>query len=181
MKSIPANSVLLIVPVRKGIEIGLGRNSGVKRSVENRDLRLLFSKQFPAGKDCLELRSVMERSQLNQALDPVHYAFVNQDRLREQGTALSDAVPDCVDFIQTGKYFPFSLRQCRRDKFQRLRMVGKINLPLKNAAVSGLVLKGSSGGADSLADAARQNRFPVHLKQLIFERGAPRINDQYFH
>ncbi len=130
--------------------------------------------------DALDVGLVMKGRQRGVIVD------ILNDRLRHQngtivfGPALHDAVADGRHLAEIVDDLALALQQRVLDLIEGGGMVGHVYLPGFHIAVLGFVSEFAID-ADALAVALGQHHFPVHIDELVFERGAPRVDDQNLH
>ncbi len=97
MKSVPANTMLSVEMIRNGVEIGLFGQRMMEGSIEDRNLRNIFSKEIASRKNAFHIVRIVKRSQVDALLDTLEHAIIDQHRFFERLSTMDDTVSDGVD------------------------------------------------------------------------------------
>ena len=95
----------------------------------------------------------------------------------EDRAALDDPVADRCDLIERIDDLALTFQKGILDPPERDSMVRKIDLFRKLSSVEGLSFDMAAGDADALAEALGDDMFVLHVDELIFEGGAPAVDD----
>ena len=112
---------------------------------------------------------------------PLSTSSFTRTDLREDGAALRHAVADGGDLGELLDDAGFRIRERLRHHLERFDVVVHDNALLDGAAVRRLMGKHAAFQADAFAISLGKHLFVVHVDELVFERRAARIDNQYFH
>ena len=125
----------------------------VEGRIEDADVRDALE-DLLARLDAAEVRRHVQGPELDELLGLGHVRLVHERRVGEDLAAVQHAVADRVNALRR-------VAELGDDVLQRLRVV------LRAAA------------ADALDEALREPRLRLHVEELVLERRAPRVDNQY--
>ena len=181
VEAIAANLILFIIFIGDRIHIGLARHSGMEGGVEYNALREVLPKHLLASQNPLQFRPVVQRSERNQAFNALQYLIIHQQGFAEHRTALRHTVADCCNLGQIFNNAVLFVGQRLRHQLEGLCVVLHGCIVLCSAAIRCLMAEASDFLPNSFTVSLCKHLFVVHINQLIFQRGAAGINNQYLH
>ena len=126
------------------------------------------------------MRPRVQRREIAAELELLENVGCDKTALKEVGTAVDDAVSDRLDLAHVRKTSDFGIRQRIDDDLHGDGMVGHREIAHGFASVLFFMLD-EPVDADSLADSFCEHLVRCGVHELIFERGAARIDYQYIH
>ncbi len=177
MSAVLADLVFLRKVLRNGKAVGILRHGAVEGVVEDDDLGFLIAEHFRAGVDALDVCRVVQRCQRREVVDLPDDLRCDDDTVVEDRAALDDPVADRRDLIERVDDLALAFQKGILDTAERDGMVRKIDLFRKLPSVEGLSFDMAAGDADALAEALGDDMFVLHVDELIFEGGAPAVDD----
>jgi len=181
MEAIAANLQVRVVFHGHAVEEATGRHGLVEGGVEDGDHRDPFAEDLLAGLHGDGLRRVVQRAEILE-----FDADVLDDLVRDQRGglvlfgAVEHAVSDGLDLADVADDLVFPGGQQLDELDEGLFMRREIDVVFGCPTGLGFMAD-VSAEADSLAEALRDDLFGLHLDQLILQRGASGVDDQYFH
>ena len=97
VKAVATYAVAAIELVRQRVKISVVGQRLMKRRVEDGGLRQSCAEDFTRRLDALDVRRIVQRSQVDAILYPAQYFVRDEDRMREAFAAMHDAMADGVD------------------------------------------------------------------------------------
>ena len=180
MEAVFPDGILLIILIPQAVHVGLGGHRLVESGVEDGNHRDIFAEDLPAGPQRPGGAEVVDGGEGGEPFDLVDDLVGDEDRLAEDGAALDDPVADGGDFGDGIDNLAFALGQHFNDLFKGFGM-GRESAVLGSGIAGGGLVGDAAVDADPLAVALGHDLFVVHVHQLIFQRGAARVDNQDFH
>ena len=164
--------------VGDSIHVGLAGHGLVEGGVENGDLRDLGAHDPAAGFDAGDVGGVVERGEGDAVLNGLHDVLVDENGGGEGLAAVDDAVADGIDLGHGLDDAVFLARELVDDGRDRFRMGREVDVLIEDRLVAdeGLMLQ-MAADADALAKTFREDLLAVHIKELVFEGRASRVDN----
>ena len=180
VEAVTANLIFLIIFIRNGKHIRLGRHGQMEAVIEHRHLRHIFAQHVDAGTNALQVSRIVQRGKIVEALDPGDHALVHQAGFIEQSAALHDTMPHRGDLAHGIEHLALALAQHLLHLLKSAGVSGKLNLVAEFTARVGRAAD-RTARADALANALCDHALVGHIKQLIFQRRAACVDYQNLH
>ena len=145
--------------------------------VEDDDLGFQVAEDFGAGVDALDVSRVVQRGQRGKLVDLFDDFRRDHDALVVDSAALNDPVADGSDLIEGVDDFALAFEERVLDIAERGGVVRKVRVRRIFTAVEGLAFDVAAGDADTFTEALGDDLLVLHVDELIFEGGAPAVDD----
>ena len=163
--------------LRNGEAVGILRHGAVEGVVEDDDLGFQVAEDFGAGVDALDVSRVVQRGQRGKLVDLFDDFRRDHDALVVDSAALNDPVADGSDLIEGVDDFALAFEERVLDIAERGGVVRKVRVRRIFTAVEGLAFDVAAGDADTFTEALGDDLLVLHVDELIFEGGAPAVDD----
>ena len=177
--AVSADMVCLVIVIVDGVHVGVVGHGGMEGGIEDEG-HLLAGHDGATGIYAQNGRGIVEGRELGDLLHRDHHFIGDEGGLLEGLARSDDAVADGVDLIHGGNDARLLIDELTKDEGDGLGVVGQLLLDDEGLAVC-LVGELAAGDADALAPALGEHGLVLHVDELIFERGTPRIDDENFH
>ena len=183
MEAIAAELVVFVIFIGNAVQEGMLRHGLVKCRVKHSHLRHIRPQRTAACLDANNISGVMQRGQRIALLHRLEHLVGNQHGFGKFLTAVHHPMPHGVNLAHGSNHAVLRVGQRRQHRLDGLGMSGHGNFRRFHSGFSfHLRLIGKSAvNADALAKALGVNKAALRIHQLIFQRGAARIDNQYFH
>ena len=180
VEAIAANLVVLIVLMGDGVGVSHLRHGLMESGVEHGDHGGV-GHQLLAGLDTNDVGGVVQRSQIVALLDTGHDLVGDQHGLGELLAAVNHAVTDSVDLGHGADDAVLSVDQSVQNSLDSLGVSGHSHISALNDLLAlGLIGK-LAIDTDALAQTLGQDLLSLGVEQLILQRRAAGIDNQYVH
>ena len=178
VEAVAAHGVLLEVLVGKRVEEGLGGHGLVERRVEDGDLRDVGAHELDAALDAVDLGAVVERRELDEALEAGHRLGRHENRGLEV-SAVGHAVTGRVNLGKAPDDAVLGVSEGSEDGLHGLLVRGHGHVRVEGNVTA--LVNEVSIDADALAKALGQHRLRVVVDELVLERRAACVNCENLH
>ncbi len=177
MEAVPADAVLLVIPVGERVHERFGGHFGVEEGVEHDHLRSV-GHFLDAGLDSEQMRRVVQRGDIENAPDFFQNPLRGDHRLDEFRPPVDKAVADRPDFGQAAEHSVFP-HQAGEDMLH-----GHIVVLHRQGAhlfrpVAGNMREYGVLEPDTLHKPFRQHGLGGCVHELVFHRGTSAVDNQY--
>ena len=186
VEAVAADAVFFVIFIRKSIHIRFLGNGLVESGVEYSNLRNAFHNLF-ADLNAHKVCRVVERAERNALPDSVLDLFINKNAAAELFAAVEDSVANRRNFVHRLKHTVFLSGEglnefvdsvgmsCAGLKSKLINDLDELAVP-----VGELVGKSRERSGKLLKNTVGKNLFLRHKENGIFERGAARVDNQFF-
>ena len=183
MEAVAADLVLLVILIGDGVQIGVLGHGLVEGRVEHRHLGHVVAQHRPAGLNADDVGGVMQRRQGGAVLHRLHHLVGDENGAGEALAAVDHPVTHRVDLLHGGDDAVVRVHQGGQHRLDGLGMGGHGDVRRRHGGLAlhlGLIGE-FSVNADALAQAFGQQMAGFRIQQLIFQRRAAGIDNEYFH
>ena len=179
VEAVAADFILSVQLVGNRVEVRLLGHRAVEGGVDDQHLRG-GRQDLHTAADAQQMRDRVQRRDVAALFQVGKHLLADEHRLGQPFAAVDDTVADGADLVHIGQASVLLVQQTVNERLRRLRVGG-------HGDVGGII--GLAGGvvgdfavdADPLTDTLGDDLVLVHIKKLILQRRASRVDYEYIH
>ena len=180
VETVAANVVFGVPFIGHGVEISVVRHRAMESIVEHCHLRHVGHK-LVYSLDAGQMALVVHGGQFDQALYSLLHLGGHEATLLEEVAALHHAMPHGPYLVEALDGAHLGIEQAFEYQLHALLVGGQLGHDLLFVAICELHLDESLIQSDTLHAALSQHTLVGHVVQLVFNRTASTVQNQYFH
>ena len=137
--------------------------------------------QFLAGTDTSYVRRLMQRCHIAQAFNLGQYFVVNDNGFAEDFAAMYHSVAHSIDFVHGFDNAMVGINQSSQYFFDTVYMIGDLAFQSYFVLTGRRMRQNRAFNTDTFNQTFSNDRFIIHINQLIFDGRAAAVNNKNLH